>query len=96
MLLYGATCVSLVWMHYTFAKEHQEMDQQIAKDHAYEQYARMHENPDEYAAARAAVEQAGLLEELIEKYNAARKKAELEADQMRQRQRAESVPDSLE
>ena len=96
MLLYGATCVSLVWMHYTFAKEHQEKDQQIAKDHAYDQYARVHENPDEYVAARAAVEQAGLLEELIEKYTAARKRAEAEADNMRQRQRLEAVPDNLE
>jgi NNP family nitrate/nitrite transporter-like MFS transporter len=86
----------LVWMHYTFAKEHQEQDQQIAKDHAYDQYARMHENPDEYVAARAAVEQAGLLEELIEKYTAARKKAEIEADRMRQRQRLEAAPDNLE
>jgi NNP family nitrate/nitrite transporter-like MFS transporter len=96
MLLYGATCVSLVWMHYTFAKEHQEGEHQIAKDHAYDHYARMHENPDEYVAARAAVEQAGLLEELIEKYTEARKKAEIDADVMRKRQLAESTPDNLE
>ncbi len=83
MLLYGATCVSLIWMHYTFAREHQQKDQQIAKDHAYDQYARMHENPDEYVAARAAVEQADLLEELIEKYTAARAKAEVEAQKIR-------------
>ena len=96
MLLYGATCVSLVWMHYTFAKEHQEGEHQIAKDHAYDHYARMHENPDEYVAARAAVEQAGLLEELIEKYTEARQKAEIDADVMRKRQLAESTPDNLE
>jgi len=33
---------------------------------------------------------------LIEKYTAARKKAEIEADRMRQRQRLEAAPDNLE
>lgn len=30
MLLYGATCVSLVWMHFTFAKDKRSQDQQDA------------------------------------------------------------------
>lgn len=30
MLLYGATCVSLVWMHFTFAKDKRSQDQQEA------------------------------------------------------------------
>ncbi|MCU7904376.1 MAG: NarK/NasA family nitrate transporter [Candidatus Thiodiazotropha sp. (ex Epidulcina cf. delphinae)] len=83
MLLYGATCVSLIWMHYTFAKEHQEEGRKIARKHAYDAYVRAHENPQEYAAARAAVEQAALLEQLMEKYAAARKAAEAEAENIR-------------
>lgn len=32
MLLYGATCVSLVWMHYTFARDKQRADAATAVD----------------------------------------------------------------
>ncbi|MCU7935937.1 MAG: NarK/NasA family nitrate transporter [Candidatus Thiodiazotropha sp. (ex Dulcina madagascariensis)] len=96
MLLYGATCVSLIWMHYTFAKEHQEEDKEIARKHAYDVYARAHENPQEYASARAAVEQAALLEQLMEKYTAARKAAEAEAKNIRSGQLLARPADVLE
>ncbi|MCU7918410.1 MAG: NarK/NasA family nitrate transporter [Candidatus Thiodiazotropha sp. (ex Epidulcina cf. delphinae)] len=96
MLLYGATCVSLIWMHYTFAKEHQEEDKEIARKHAYDVYARAHENPQEYASARAAVEQAALLEQLMEKYTAARKAAEAEAENIRSGQLLARPADVLE
>lgn len=96
MLLYGATCVSLIWMHYTFAREHQEHDMEIAKEHAVDEYVRSHENPEEYAAARAAVEQAHLLEELITKYTESKEKAKLEANDMRLRQLKAAAVDTLE
>jgi len=96
MLLYGATCVSLVWMHYTFAKEHQEGEKKIAQAHAYDAYAHAHENPAEYAAARAAVEQAGLLEQLMTEYTVARKAAELEADKIRSGQLQRKPLDVME
>jgi len=96
MLLYGATCVSLVWMHYTFAKEHQKGEKQIAQAHAYDAYALAHENPAEYAAARAAVEQAGLLEQLIAEYSVARKAAEIEAEKIRSGQLQRKPLDVME
>ncbi len=96
MLLYGATCVSLIWMHYTFAKEHQEQDMEIAKEHAVDEYVKNHECPEEYAAAKAAVEQAHLLEELIEKYTESKERAKLEADEMHKRQLKASNVDTLE
>lgn len=96
MLLYGATCVSLIWMHYTFAKEHQEQDMEIAKEHAVDEYVRTHENPEEYAACKAAVEQAHLLEELISKYSESKQRARLEANDMRMRQLKAAAVDTLE
>jgi len=83
MLLYGATAVSLIWMHFTFAKDHREKDQTEVKDRAYDQFANLQDHPEEYVAARAAVEQAGLLEELVSKYAAARIKAERESRKLR-------------
>jgi NNP family nitrate/nitrite transporter-like MFS transporter len=96
MLLYGATCVSLIWMHYTFAREHQEQDMEIAKEHAVDEYVKSHECPEEYAAAKAAVEQAHLLEELIAKYSESKQRARLEADDMRVRQLKAAAVDTLE
>ena len=96
MLLYGATCVSLIWMHYTFAREHQEHDVEEAKEHAVEEYVRTHENPEEYAACKAAVEQAHLLEELIEKYTESKERAKLEADELRIKQLKAAAVDTLE
>jgi len=96
MLLYGATCVSLVWMHYTFAKEHERKKEQLAREHAYDAYARAHEDPEAYAAARAAVEQADLLEQLIEKYSKAREVAEREAEKIRSGQMRAQPSDVLE
>ncbi|MBT3014111.1 MAG: NarK/NasA family nitrate transporter [Candidatus Thiodiazotropha sp. (ex Clathrolucina costata)] len=96
MLLYGATCVSLVWMHYTFAKERQEEEKKAAQQHAYDAYVRAHENPGEYAAARAAVEQADLLEQLMAKYAEARRVAELEAEKIRTGQLRVQPADVLE
>jgi NNP family nitrate/nitrite transporter-like MFS transporter len=84
MLLYGATSVSLIWMHYTFAKEHRQKTQAAVKSHAYDEYARMQTNPEEYVAARAAVEQADLLEELVAKYSMAREKAVLDSGKLKE------------
>ncbi|GAB4348503.1 MAG: nitrate/nitrite transporter [Gammaproteobacteria bacterium] len=96
MLLYGATCVSLIWMHYTFAKEHQDMDLAAAQEHAIQHYVKTHENPAQYAAALAAVEQAELLEDLIEKYRESKENALREAEKLRQRQLEEAAVDVLE
>ena len=96
MLLYGATCVSLIWMHYTFAREKQRETVTAATEHAVSAYARAHENPDQYAAARAAVEQADLLEELVQKYVVARNAAEAEAERIRTHQQRQQPPDELE
>ncbi|MEJ1354538.1 MAG: nitrate/nitrite transporter [Candidatus Sedimenticola sp. (ex Thyasira tokunagai)] len=96
MLLYGATCVSLIWMHYTFAREHETKSQQVAKEHALNTYVSAHENPETYAAARAAVEQADLLEELIDKYSVAREAAEKEAEKIRNGQLQGKTADVLE
>ncbi len=79
MLLYGATAVSLIWMHFTFSKEHQKQDKADAENRVFDDYARMSEHPEKYVAARAAVEQADLLEKLLSQYATARVKAEREA-----------------
>lgn len=96
MLLYGATCVSLIWMHYTFARDKQREEVTAAKEHALSTYAKSHESTDEYASARAAVEQAHLLEELIEKYSTARKAALAEAAKIRAHQLTDKPADVLE
>jgi NNP family nitrate/nitrite transporter-like MFS transporter len=83
MLLFGATAVSLIWMHFTFSKDQREKGELAIKDRAYSNCVNLQENPAEYVAARAAVEQAGLLEELVSKYAAARIKAEREARQLK-------------
>jgi exosortase/archaeosortase family protein len=83
MLLFGATAVSLIWMHFTFSKDQREKGELAIKDRAYSNCVDLQENPAEYVAARAAVEQAGLLEELVSKYAAARIKAEREARQLK-------------
>ncbi len=96
MLLYGATCVSLIWMHFTFAKEHQEHDLEIAKTHAVDEYIDAHESPEEYAAARAAVEQAHLLEELFDRYQESKENASKEAEKIGLRQLKAKKLDTLE
>jgi NNP family nitrate/nitrite transporter-like MFS transporter len=96
MLLYGATCVSLVWMHYTFASDKRREELQAAKEHAVSAYAHRHEDTGQYAAARAAVEQADLLEQLMARYAAARERAEAEARRIRQRQLRGEPVDVLE
>ncbi|AKH20001.1 MFS transporter [Sedimenticola thiotaurini] len=96
MLLYGATSVSLIWMHYTFAREHQEQDMASARTHAVDAYLKSRENPEAYAAAKAAVEQAHLLEELFSRYSEAKQRAEQEADELRLRQLRATAVDTLE
>lgn len=96
MLLYGATCVSLIWMHYTFAREKQEKDKDLAREHAITAYLESHENPGAFASARAAVEQAELLDELVSKYAEARDKAYAEAERIRKLQARKKALDELE
>jgi len=96
MLLYGATCVSLIWMHFTFAKEHQEMGVERARAHALDEYANSLESASVYAAARAAVEQADLLETLVDHYAASKQRATLDADELTQQQRRMKRTDVLE
>ncbi len=84
MLLYGATCVSLIWMHFTFSQERQQAEIEKAKGHAV--LTATKENPSEYASARAAVDQAELLEKLVKDYTLAKDKANKEAKRMRQQQ----------
>ena len=68
MLLYGATGVSLIWMHYTFSKEEEERNIQQARETALEEYKEAH-GDDALISARAILEQADLIEELTQRYN---------------------------
>jgi len=86
MLLYGATCVSLVWMHYTFGRDKMKLDE----ERAVASYIKTHENPEQYAAALAAVEQASLLEDFIRKYSETRERVAARAERMRQEKAAET------
>jgi NNP family nitrate/nitrite transporter-like MFS transporter len=90
MLLYGATCVSLVWMYYTFAREKVKADE----EKAVASYIKSHESPEQFAAALAAVEQAEMLEEFVRKYSAARERAENKAEQLKQEKMAEGAQGS--
>ena len=49
MLLYGATCVSLIWMYYTFVRDKQREEVTAAKEHALSDYAKSHESAEAYA-----------------------------------------------
>jgi len=93
MLLYGATSVSLVWMHYTFARDKQRQDAQIARDHVMYEYEQAHEDLDAYVSARAAVDQADLLEEFYERYVSSRECARTDAERMK-RERIDGLPPS--
>jgi len=68
MLLYGATGVSLIWMHYTFSKEEEERHIQQANDIVLEEYKEAH-GDEALISARAILEQADLIEELTQRYN---------------------------
>jgi len=68
MLLYGATGVSLIWMHFTFSKEEAERNIQQARETALEEYKEAH-GDDALISARAVLEQADLIEELTQRYN---------------------------
>jgi NNP family nitrate/nitrite transporter-like MFS transporter len=68
MLLYGATGVSLIWMHYTFSKEEEERHIQQANDTVLEEYKEAH-GDEALISARAILEQADLIEELTQRYN---------------------------
>ncbi|MBT3846115.1 MAG: NarK/NasA family nitrate transporter [Gammaproteobacteria bacterium] len=97
MLLYGATSVSLVWMHYTFAKDKQRQDAVIAKNHVMREYEQSHEDLESYAVAKAAVEQADIIEQFYNSYTSSREKAIVEAERMkRQREEGQLPSESLE
>ena len=68
MLLYGATGVSLVWMHYTFSREEEQRHIQQANDTVLEEYKETH-GDEALISARAILEQADLIEELTQRYN---------------------------
>ena len=68
MLLYGATGVSLVWMHYTFSREEEQRHIQQANDTVLEEYKEAH-GDEALISARAILEQADLIEELTQRYN---------------------------
>ncbi len=70
MLLFGATAVSLIWMHFTFGKDQKAKNIQQARDDAFDEYAQAHDSPDEVISARAILEQMDLIEEFNERYNA--------------------------
>ena len=70
MLLFGATAVSLIWMHFTFSKDQKAKNIQKARDEAFDEYAQTHDNPEEVISARAILEQMDLLEEFNQRYNA--------------------------
>ncbi len=93
MLLYGATCVSLILMHYTFARDRQRDEIEKAKEHVLSQY--VDENVDSYVAAKAAVTQAELIEDFYQSYTSAREMAQKEADQVRRRRLEEGTPSEV-
>ena len=68
MLLYGATGVSLIWMHFTFSKEENERKIHEANEIVLEEYKNTH-GEDALLSARAILEQADLIEELNQRYN---------------------------
>jgi NNP family nitrate/nitrite transporter-like MFS transporter len=97
MLLYGATSVSLIWMHYTFAQDKQKQDMMIAKGHVMREYEMKHENLDSYATAKAAVDQAELIENFYNSYQSARERAQAEAERMKRERAGGRLPsESLE
>jgi len=92
MLLYGATSVSLVWMHYTFARDKQRQTVVAAKDHVMREYEQEHEDLKAYAIARAAVEQSELIEEFYNQYQSSRERANVEAEQLRRARMQGGLP----
>jgi len=68
MLLYGATGVSLIWMHFTFGKEENERKIHEANETVLEEYKNTH-GEEALLSARAILEQADLIEELNQRYN---------------------------
>jgi NNP family nitrate/nitrite transporter-like MFS transporter len=68
MLLYGATGVSLIWMHFTFGKEESERKIHEANETVLEEYKNTH-GEEALLSARAILEQADLIEELNQRYN---------------------------
>lgn len=83
MLLYGATSVSLVWMHFTFAKDQQRKRIDEAKDKALREASLMHESAEEYAIAKATLEQSDLIEQFYRRYSRARDRAIADAERAR-------------
>lgn len=97
MLLYGATSVSLIWMHYTFARDKQRQDAEIAREHVMREFEQKNEDLDAYAVARAAVDQSELIEEFYTRYQSARERAQTEADRKkRERLQGGTPSESLE
>jgi NNP family nitrate/nitrite transporter-like MFS transporter len=70
MLLYGATAVSLIWMHFTFGKEQRDKGILKAKNDAFNKYTETRNSPEDVISARAVLEQMDLIEEFNERYNA--------------------------
>ena len=68
MLLYGATGVSLIWMHFTFGKEESERKIHEDNETVLEEYKNTH-GEEALLSARAILEQADLIEELNQRYN---------------------------
>ncbi len=97
MLLYGATSVSLIWMHYTFARDKQRQDAQAAREHVLREFEQNNEDLDAYAIAKAAVEQSELIEEFYTSYQSARERTQIEADRKkRERLQGGTPSESLE
>lgn len=76
MLLYGATAVSLIWMHFTFSAEQKQKRVAQAKQEALDEYAQSHDDPESVMSARAVLEQMDLIEEFNKRYNAFKAKAQ--------------------
>ena len=70
MLLYGATAVSLVWMHFTFEKEYIEGMVKKEKRKVLDEYIKLQDDHDSVISAKAIMEHMDLLEEFNSKYNA--------------------------
>ncbi len=69
MLLYGATAVSLIWMHFTFSADKKAKNVAEARTDALDEYAKTHDNPDEVLKAQAMLENMDLIDEFTAKYN---------------------------
>lgn len=68
MLLFGATGVSVIWMHFTFGKDREEQRAKKARKSALDEFSSRYGDPEKVASAQAMLENMDLLEEFTKRY----------------------------